>query len=283
MSKPSFYYSFEKPSTLENYRKHFLCLHTIGVKYDNAGQKDSNWHPNIDWLITIVKEGCYTITPASEKFFEPVVAQPGDVCFFFPQESQTYTNEVDSSRIWLHIIGTAVPDIINELNVTPEKRVVHLNPNKLNSVLEKYHILIDAVKFGNNANIATNAKLLDFLSEIGNASLNIDENNSYEQIKKTADYMNNCYREDISLDKLAEMCLLGKHHYLRLFKSLYHKTPHQFLMSVRMNAAANYLLNTHMGIDEISAMTGFKDRMYFSKSFKKYFNMSPSVYRKKGM
>lgn len=284
MASQNYYFSFEKISEHKRYNEHFLCLHTIGAIYNQENTTDKNWYPINDCLVTVVKDGHYTFSNYNDDNFTPIHAYTGDVCFFFPNEIPQYSSDENSSRLWLHIIGSAVPDILNDLGVTPKNRFLHLNQNTFIEVLKKFNKLIDIAKTGDNMSLYANAKLLDFLSAINNSfsNKNIDTDNAttIERVKNTVDFMNNCYREEINIKSLADMCYIGEHHFLKLFKSIYNKTPHQFLMSIRMNAAINYLVNTSTDITEIAILTGFTDRTYFSKSFKNYFGVTPSEYRK---
>lgn len=68
----------------------------------------------------------------------------------------------------------------------------------------------------------------------------------------------------------------------RLFKKEVGVTPHQYLMDMRLTAAANHL-SLHYGgcnIAEVSYMCGFRESLYFSRMFKKKFGISPRNYLK---
>lgn len=52
-----------------------------------------------------------------------------------------------------------------------------------------------------------------------------------------------------------------------------------FIKSVRLKKAAMMLQNDEMNISEIAFAVGFSDRKYFSKEFKKQFDMTPSAYQ----
>lgn len=55
----------------------------------------------------------------------------------------------------------------------------------------------------------------------------------------------------------------------------------EFQKEIQFNLACNLLENkNNLNIKEISKMVGFSDVRYFSKEFKKYFKVIPSVYRK---
>ncbi|WP_281988248.1 hybrid sensor histidine kinase/response regulator transcription factor [Aquimarina aggregata] len=55
-------------------------------------------------------------------------------------------------------------------------------------------------------------------------------------------------------------------------------TPKEFINSIRMKKAAEFLEIGGFSISEIGYKVGFKDPKYFSKSFKKYYKKTPSEY-----
>lgn len=66
----------------------------------------------------------------------------------------------------------------------------------------------------------------------------------------------------------------------RLFKKELGITPHQYLMDMRLDAAADQLSLHYDGsnITEVSTMCGFREPLYFSRMFKKKFGTAPSHY-----
>ena len=63
-------------------------------------------------------------------------------------------------------------------------------------------------------------------------------------------------------------------------KALTGQSLTEFIRSVRLKKAAQYMLNTEMNISEIAYDVGFNDLKYFRISFKKMYKTSPSEYRK---
>ncbi|MEP2024248.1 MAG: alpha/beta fold hydrolase [Reichenbachiella sp.] len=62
----------------------------------------------------------------------------------------------------------------------------------------------------------------------------------------------------------------------RKLKAITNKSPNQLISSVRLHRAKELLLNQQLNISEVAFQTGFSSPSYFSKSFKKEFNLSPS-------
>ncbi|MBE6929849.1 MAG: helix-turn-helix transcriptional regulator [Ruminococcaceae bacterium] len=80
--------------------------------------------------------------------------------------------------------------------------------------------------------------------------------------------------------QLAAQCGISSKYFRTLFKKLYSATPTQFVIDLRLNAAAELLSQGIPGITEVAAMTGFSDVYYFSRLFKARFGIAPSAFRK---
>ena len=98
-----------------------------------------------------------------------------------------------------------------------------------------------------------------------------------QQIMK---YMENHYKEKISLDQIAENMYLSPFYISKLFKSETGDTPINYLISLRMEKAKELLdQNSTLSIQEAAAAVGYEDVYHFSKLFKKYYGLSPLYYK----
>ena len=67
----------------------------------------------------------------------------------------------------------------------------------------------------------------------------------------------------------------------RKFKSILGSSANEFIRNYRIKKAARLLIETDLNVSEILYDVGFTNRSYFSKCFKKSFDMSPKEYAKK--
>ncbi|HEV8590782.1 MAG TPA: AraC family transcriptional regulator [Pyrinomonadaceae bacterium] len=83
-------------------------------------------------------------------------------------------------------------------------------------------------------------------------------------------YIDANFASNIDLSKIADEACFSKFHFVRLFKSIYSRTPHQYLTHVRIERAKEYLAAGEtvayacfkVGFDSISSFTGlFKRRV----------------------
>jgi AraC-like DNA-binding protein len=86
------------------------------------------------------------------------------------------------------------------------------------------------------------------------------------------------FAETLDLNNIADEAIFSKFHFIRLFKSVYGKTPHQYLIYVRIENAKK-LLQTGASIAETCDAVGFESTTSFTGLFKKLNGVSPSAYR----
>ena len=100
----------------------------------------------------------------------------------------------------------------------------------------------------------------------------------YKRVVQAKLFIDSHYAESIDLQNIADEAFFSKFHFMRLFKSIYGKTPHHYLTQVRINAAKQ-LLTQAISISEVSEAVGFESVTSFTALFKKLTGSSPSVYQ----
>ena len=93
-------------------------------------------------------------------------------------------------------------------------------------------------------------------------------------------YLNDHYREDITLDDLAEKFYISRSYLTRIVKETTGITVVQYLTVVRIRQAARLLRETDSPITEIADLCGFGNVTYFEKVFNRIRGMTPRQYRK---
>ena len=85
---------------------------------------------------------------------------------------------------------------------------------------------------------------------------------------------------NLSIDQFAEKMGYGRTTFYKKVKKLTGQTPNDYIKSRRMERAIELLKDDTLTVAEVSYQIGIEDPFYFSKSFKSYFGISPSQYRK---
>lgn len=112
----------------------------------------------------------------------------------------------------------------------------------------------------------------------GSIKLNLkasEKTNLYE----IRDYINKNYSNEIKLSFFSNKYYVSKEYLSKQFKAEFGYGIYEYVLKVRMEKAAEMLINSDMKILQISDDLGYKDKNYFSKAFKNYFGVYPSEYR----
>ena len=101
------------------------------------------------------------------------------------------------------------------------------------------------------------------------------------KISSAIDYMEKNYSEEISIDFLAEKTKMASSSFRRIFKQTTGLAPTDFLIQLRIEKAAEMLLQKNVKVTDASLASGFWNSSYFTRKFKKIIGMTPMEYRKK--
>lgn len=93
-------------------------------------------------------------------------------------------------------------------------------------------------------------------------------------------YLNEHFKEDISLQTLSELTYLNKYYLVHTFKNYKGISPINYLIQIRIDEAKHLLETTNYTIAKIAAQVGFSSQSYFSQIFRKATGHTPNEYRK---
>ena len=87
-------------------------------------------------------------------------------------------------------------------------------------------------------------------------------------------------QEDWDFTRDAKALGISYPHFRRIFRQHTGTSPVNYLIKCRLNNAAWLLLHSSDQISAIAEKCGMPDEFYFSRLFKKYYNLAPKTYRK---
>jgi AraC-like DNA-binding protein len=87
------------------------------------------------------------------------------------------------------------------------------------------------------------------------------------------------YREPLDVPALARAARLSPAHFSREFRRAFGETPHQYLLTRRLERAAALLRTTDKPIAQICLAVGLRSLGSFTTSFGRAFGLSPAAYR----
>lgn len=102
-----------------------------------------------------------------------------------------------------------------------------------------------------------------------------------DPVKQTLRYIQNHYREQVTLDSLAEQFNYSSRHLSMQFKRKTGYSPIDYLIQTRIAKARTLLVRSDATLSEIAGEVGYSDVYYFSRIFKKHVGISPIQYQRK--
>lgn len=87
------------------------------------------------------------------------------------------------------------------------------------------------------------------------------------------------YAEALSVRELAAAAGLSAAHFSELFKRATGRSPHQYLLQVRIERVREALRRTDVALGEIAQNFGFSSQSHLNTAFRKWMGMTPAQYR----
>ena len=94
------------------------------------------------------------------------------------------------------------------------------------------------------------------------------------------EYIQNNYREKLTLDKIAGAGAVCRSKSCQLFRQYVRMSPVAYLTKYRLSKSAELLRDTELSVSEIASLCGFQSPSYYINLFKKETGQTPLNYRK---
>lgn len=108
------------------------------------------------------------------------------------------------------------------------------------------------------------------------------KNDSQElRMKQMLTWLDQHYAEEVTVSQLAASAGICVRECQRVFSSMLHTSPVQYLNRRRVTAAAQLLVSGDTPVSEIGLCCGFGNPSYFAKQFRDITGLTPREYRKK--
>lgn len=204
------------------------------------------------------------------------IAQKGDVYILNAKHDQFYYSDKEWpwEKMWVNVRGDYVPQILNyykigNINVFKNCPIRDMFDEMLRiATSKKPH---EDIK--DECNILF-MKMVQFLSR-----KYASHSNKTSIANKLKDLIDSDINFKKSLEDYSKLTYSTKQYVISEFNKEYGITPYQYIISRKILAAENLLINTNFPISQIAELLNFGDAHYFSYFFKKHKNISPKQYR----
>ncbi|MBE6380471.1 MAG: helix-turn-helix domain-containing protein [Lentisphaerae bacterium] len=226
--------------------------------------------------------------------------QPGNVFLIKPQQVHCYT-EYDNMIIYNLLFSQRfVSQVLPDLHLLPgfqllfnlsTSSVVRADSNNLRidadifpevtRLLDELDKLNTDLPPGGQTLLISNFAKVMYL--IANHAQYVSSNNTFnslEQISCLLSELQKNYHADWNLEKMARFCSMSVSSFRQKFTRLIGTSPVDYLLKLRLEQACAKLEHSQDTLDVIAFGCGFNDVNYFSRQFKKFYQILPSHYRK---
>ena len=100
----------------------------------------------------------------------------------------------------------------------------------------------------------------------------------YRRIVRAKLFIDEHYGRSIDLSDIAVEACFSKYHFARMFREVYRRTPHQYLIDVRIRAARR-MLTCGAAVKEVCYAVGFDSVPSFSSLFRRQTGETPAAFR----
>ncbi len=259
---------------------------------------DFHFHKECQLVYVLSGSGTRIIGHSIERFEE------GDLTFVGPNVPHVWYSESKPDEPASEAISLALyinPEIICEhlsaLTDTQELRQFFRESERgIRICGEKKGLIIHILKqmlAQQNRQVGMLASFLQILDQLLDPEelvwLNVpDPISSYTsqtsgRVPKLMHFIQQNFKEDITLQQAASVAGLQLHSFCRFFKTLSNRTFSDFLNEVRIGFACKLLQQSDLPVTQIALECGYTNISYFNRCFKKINKMSPKEYRSGSM
>ena len=197
-----------------------------------------------------------------------------------------HTTEEDNGNLWslrwCHFYGPSMPAIYAKYCERGGLPVIRgADMAQYSTIISDIYTLASSSDYIRDMRI--NGKLNDLLTLLMESSWHREAHTNAPkkmEISQVKSFLDEHYKEKLSLESVASHFFIDKHYLARLFKEHYGVTLVTYLQQVRITHAKRMLRFTDKSIEEIGLECGIGELNYFSRVFKKLEGVSPSEFRR---
>lgn len=203
--------------------------------------------------------------------------------FYAFKPGETSTAKSLGNANWHHYIlninGSQAGVLLNNTGLLQQRVITVKDQNAAETIMRA--ILDESLKSGTNSQQICEHYLKILLLSLPDwlVSINDTRQSDYQTFMKCKNVFDRDFTSLVSIEQIAQSCDISQQHLSRIFKKYLNITPLNYLVKLKMNRAAVFLLETDFSIAQIAQVLSFNDQFYFSKVFKKIYGISPIEYR----
>lgn len=242
-----------------------------------------HWHDRIE--ILRITKGEILLNVEANHF----VAKENNILIFGPRQLHSGIageNGAEYDGVMFELEMFKTPAVNKYFDMIWRDKIGFENISKKKEVLKTFDALYSLAKGENNANIA-----FETVSLIYRLFANLCNENEENQIKyyqridenfaTILDYIDDHLTEPLTTEEISAKFGYSKSHFCRFFKARAGFSFLNYCRIARLERAKVLLKEKELTANEVAIKCGFRNYSYFSRTFKKYYSISPAEYVEK--
>lgn len=253
-----------------------------------------HWHPEFE--ISLITDGSANYKFGTEDYIthpnDIIIIAPNTLHSIVPFEGNTQTS--DTIVFHLDLVGFSTPDRCTIKYFQPlfsgESGIInHITPefegyNSIRTCFDNLYRIIAKKPPYYEIELKENLMRLFRLFYENNLIIASEKTHSHirqnELIANILHYIDENYRNDLSIHSIATKFCLSDVHFMNYFRQASGMTCNKYITETRLRQAGCLLLETDMSVSEICFECGFRNISNFNRRFREYYSVTPSEYRK---
>lgn len=206
-----------------------------------------------------------------------VALTEGSVFLLFPGVWHRFAPDRNSGWVehWIECRGSAF-DFALDAGLLQQERPVYVSSTEISEIFASIHYLAQDDTLRNQPLISTlGLQLLAILCR----AKDINGNVSGRIVDRARMILMERCGQPLLVEKIAEELGVSYPYFRRLFRCHTGMSAKRYQMTVRMQRARDFLMNTDKSIKEIAGLLGFSSAFHFSTQFRQETGSSPSDFR----
>jgi AraC-like DNA-binding protein len=96
---------------------------------------------------------------------------------------------------------------------------------------------------------------------------------------RARDYILASLQHNVSIDDIAKVANMSKYHFIRQFRQQFGITPHQYVLSCRVNLARR-IIESGKSLNQAAFEAGFADDSHLNRHFKRIYGLTPKRFQR---
>lgn len=248
------------------------CFKGIMQKFPN--------HFHEHYVIGFIESGSRHLSCKNKEY----TVKPGDLIMFNPRDNHT-CEQIDKEPLDYRCINIkedvmveVVMEITGNAYLPQFAETVGFHSEFVNLLNELHQAIMEGQQEFKKEE--TFLFLLEqLLAEYTKTDISEDDTEVNLEINLVCEYIENHYKEHLTLDGLSKIAIRNKYSLLRTFTRIKGITPYRYLETIRINEAKKLLEDGIEPID-VAMRTGFADQSHLTNYFKEFIGLTPKQYQK---